>query len=139
MRGFESYKILKNEFSKFTSESKKQKPIFDKKKENKVLENLSFKRKDDQNNDLVIFDNIDLSIKLNSVIGIIGSSGSGKTTLLKIIIGLLKPNSGSVKINGIDLEELNITDLYKKISYIPQEPFFLYDTIKNNIISSDIL
>ena len=90
-----------------------------------VLENLSFKRKDDQNNDLVIFDNIDLSIKLNSVIGIIGSSGSGKTTLLKIIIGLLKPNSGSVKINGIDLEELNITDLYKNILYTSRTIFLI--------------
>ncbi len=139
MRGFESYKILKNEFSKFTSVSKKQKPIFGQKIVNIVLENLSFKRKDDKNNDLVIFDKINLSIKLNNVIGIIGPSGSGKTTLLKIIIGLLKPNSGSVKINGIDLQDLNIRDLYKKISYIPQEPFFLYDTIKNNIISSNIL
>ena len=56
---------------------------------------------------------------------IIGSSGSGKTTLLKIIIGLLKPNSGSVKINGIDLEELNITDFIKNILYTSRTIFLI--------------
>ena len=137
-KGFESYKILKKEFISIASVEEYKKIVLDKEISEVILENVSFSRKDKDNNNIVIFDKINLSLKSNSIVGIMGPSGSGKTTLLQIIIGLLKPNNGSVKINGQDLNNLNIKDLYKKISYIPQEPFFLHDKIKNNIISSNI-
>jgi zinc transport system ATP-binding protein len=71
---------------------------------------------------------IDVSFPIHEgdFLAIIGPNGSGKTTLVKIILGLLKPNSGSVEIFGEALEEFRD---WKKIGYVPQkathiDPFF---------------
>ena len=56
---------------------------------------------------LQVFKNFSLSLHQGESIGLVGASGSGKTTLLHIISGLDRPDSGSVKIQGIDITELN--------------------------------
>ena len=56
---------------------------------------------------LQVFKNFSLSLHQGETIGLVGASGSGKSTLLHIICGLDKPDSGSVKIKGIDITELN--------------------------------
>ena len=56
---------------------------------------------------LQVFKNFSLSLHLGESIGLVGASGSGKSTLLHIICGLDRPDSGSVKIQGIDITELN--------------------------------
>ena len=56
---------------------------------------------------LQVFKNFSLSLHQGESIGLVGASGSGKSTLLHIICGLDKPDSGSVKIQGIDITELN--------------------------------
>ena len=55
---------------------------------------------------LQVFKNFSLSLHEGETIGLVGASGSGKSTLLHIICGLDKPDSGSVKIKGIDITEL---------------------------------
>ena len=56
---------------------------------------------------LQVFKNFSLSLHEGETIGLVGASGSGKSTLLHIICGLDRPDSGSVKIQGIDITELN--------------------------------
>ena len=56
---------------------------------------------------LQVFKNFSLSLHQGESIGLVGASGSGKSTLLHIICGLDRPDSGSVKIQGIDITELN--------------------------------
>ncbi len=56
---------------------------------------------------LQVFKNFSLSLDQGESIGLVGASGSGKSTLLHIICGLDRPDSGSVKIQGIDITELN--------------------------------
>ena len=76
-------------------------------------------------------DDINLKIKKNKILGIFGSSGSGKSTLVKIIIGLLKPESGKIFIDNKLIEHsLYVTN---KISYISEKFYLLNDTIGNNI------
>ena len=75
---------------------------------------------------------INLTIKKNSVVGIIGKSGEGKTTLVDIISGLLKPEAGHVKVDGININ-LNILEWRKKISYYSQKMTVFHTSIKNNI------
>ncbi len=64
-----------------------------------------------------ILENIDLEIKQGEFLGIIGPNGAGKTTLLKIMLGLIKPTSGTIKLFGEDIHDFK--DWYK-IGYIPQ-------------------
>ena len=50
-----------------------------------------------------VFKNLNLEIKKNQLIGVIGQSGSGKTTLIDLLLGLLEPNSGNIKSNNLDI------------------------------------
>ena len=99
-------------------------------KEKIELKNLSFFFK---NNERKIINNISLLIRKYEKVGIIGKSGSGKTTLLNIILVFLKPEEGNFI---IDNNETVIKDLelwLSCISYVPQNPVILNDTIKTNI------
>eukprot|EP01136_Pigoraptor_vietnamica_P026662 Opistho-1_new@81951 len=68
-------------------------------------------------------DEINLEIMAGSVVGIIGQSGSGKTTLVNILTGLLKPGSGKVVVDDIDITS-RMVDFRKQIGYVPQNIFF---------------
>lgn len=64
-----------------------------------------------------VISNINLDIKRGEFLGIIGPNGSGKTTFLKVILGLLKPQEGTVEILGQDIQKLKDKS---KIGYVPQ-------------------
>ena len=82
--------------------------------------------------DVDILKNINLNISEGNVIGIVGKTGSGKSTFVDLIIGLLKPTSGQILVNGKDIS--NFPNSWKKIiGYVPQETFMLNQTIKDNI------
>ena len=68
--------------------------------------------------------NLSLNIDKGEIIGLIGPDGAGKTTLLRLMIGLLKPNSGSIQIEGVDSVK-NPQLVKDKIGYMPQH-FSLY-------------
>ena len=81
----------------------------------------------------LILNNINIKINKGEMIGIVGSSGSGKTTLIDIFLGLLKPLSGRISIDGVEINEKNMKSLQDIIGYVPQSPAFIDDTIKRNI------
>lgn len=81
---------------------------------------------------------IDFTIKAGDFICIIGKSGSGKSTLLNMLVGLLRPTSGEILIDGIDLWSLTEKDMAKlrssKFGYIPQGPSLLSNlTVLDNV------
>ena len=83
-----------------------------------------------------IFKNINLKLKKNNTIFLEGSNGSGKSTFVDLISGMLKPNKGSIKINGINLED--ISDSWKdKIGYVSQSNYLINSSIKNNIVLAE--
>lgn len=79
-----------------------------------------------------IFKNFSLDIPRNSSIAFVGPTGCGKTTLVDIILGLLKPDSGKIYIDGIDIEE-NLPAWQTRIGYVPQFIFLLDDSIRANV------
>lgn len=68
-----------------------------------------------------IIDNISFSIELGKITGFIGVNGSGKTTTLNILTGILSPNSGTVKVNGIDLKKNHI-EAKRLFTFVSDEP-----------------
>ena len=76
---------------------------------------------------------VNIEISKGTSVGIIGRSGAGKSTLVDIILGLLKPKSGEIIIDGENIDkEKNIWQT--QIGYVPQNIYLLDDTIKKNII-----
>lgn len=79
-----------------------------------------------------ILQNANMEIHKGQSIGIIGASGAGKTTAIDIMLGLLKPQSGQVLVDGINIEE-NMESWLEHLAYIPQQIFLMDDSIKANV------
>lgn len=80
-----------------------------------------------------ILDQINLKIDKNSSLGITGKSGSGKSTLMDIMLGLLQPTSGVLKIDGKVINETNVQCWQSLISYVPQFIYLADTTVAENI------
>ncbi|HEY9707173.1 MAG TPA: ATP-binding cassette domain-containing protein, partial [Oculatellaceae cyanobacterium] len=76
--------------------------------------------------------NISLEINKGESIGLIGKSGAGKTTLVDVILGLLVPESGDIKVDGVSVGS-NLRPWQNLLGYIPQAIFLTDDTIERNI------
>ncbi len=94
------------------------------------FDNVSFTY-DDTN--ITALQNLSFEIKNGETIGIIGKTGSGKSTILDLIGRLYDVSSGEIRIDGIPIKDLNLTDVRKHIGYVPQDAFLFSDTIQNNI------
>lgn len=93
------------------------------------LKNISYRYSETDSN---VLKNINLTIKKGEVIGFIGTSGSGKSTLIDIILGLLKPETGSIFLDNNEITQI-MKPWQKLIGYVPQSIFLSDDNIKNNI------
>jgi len=65
--------------------------------------------------------NFHCSIEAGTIVGVIGPNGSGKTSLLKLLLGLLRPESGAVHLFGQDLRTLSPAKIAQQIAFVPQE------------------
>jgi ABC-2 type transport system ATP-binding protein len=71
--------------------------------------------------DVTAVDYLDLEVRRGEVFGLLGPNGSGKSTTLKMILGLVKPDSGSVNVLGINVEDDPVA-VKRKIGYVPEAP-----------------
>ncbi len=83
------------------------------------IKNLSFGYKN-----YLVLNNLSLTLLDNKIGVILGKNGAGKSTLFKNILGILKPNEGSIIIDNINLNTLSRKERAKKISYVPQDISF---------------
>ena len=118
-----------NEFNLNNKSSKKfleEKFIFEDEIE---LKNISFSYPNTQQK---VINNLSLKIKKGTTIGLIGESGAGKTTLINLILGLLEPTEGNIKIDGKNIFD-DVLNWQNQIGYVPQNIFLTDDSIKKNI------
>ncbi len=80
-----------------------------------------------------VLNDINIEIKRNSAVAIIGETGAGKSTLIDLLIGLYYPTHGQILIDGETLTNLNMPQWRRSIGYVPQEIFLIDDTIMRNI------
>nr|WP_316247111.1 ATP-binding cassette domain-containing protein [Marinomonas sp. IMCC 4694] len=77
---------------------------------------------------------ININIKKGEKVAIIGRIGSGKSTLGKLMTGLYTPDSGAVRVDGVDLRQVNPADLRRNIGSVSQDVNLFYGSIKDNIV-----
>jgi len=85
-------------------------------------------------NSIPVLDDLSLEVESGEILTVIGPNGSGKSTLLRCIDRILKPQTGSILIDGRETSRLDGTELAKKIGYVPQRenrsfPATVFDTV----------
>jgi ABC-type multidrug transport system fused ATPase/permease subunit len=103
---------------------------FDKLVEQITFDNVGFKY---AVNSEFSLKNISFSVKKNTVTTIIGPSGSGKSTIIDLLLELRTATTGSISIDGINIEDYNLHSLRNGISYVPQDPNIFNTTIYQHI------
>ena len=83
--------------------------------------------------DKEILHGVTMELKAGTVNAIVGPSGSGKSTIAKLIASLWDVNSGSIKIGGVDIKQLSLTDFNQKIAYVAQDNYLFNESVRENI------
>ena len=80
-----------------------------------------------------VLSDLSFRIKEGEHVAIIGKVGSGKSTINRLILGLYQPSEGSVKIDGVDIRQLDPAEVRKTIGYVPQDVTLFYGSLRENI------
>ena len=79
-----------------------------------------------------VLEKVNLEIRWGESIGIAGSTGAGKSTFLDLILGLFRPTSGAITIDGEDLYH-HLANWRQRLGYVPQHPYLIDDTLRRNV------
>ena len=80
-----------------------------------------------------VLNNISLRITSNETLAIVGPTGAGKTTLINLVCRFYDPTSGSIRVDGYDLRDVNLQSLHRQIGLVLQEPFLFAGSVRENI------
>lgn len=94
-----------------------------------VFENVSFRYSPAQS----VLEKINLRVAYGETVAIVGPNGCGKSTLANLIPRFYDPNSGSIRLDGVDLRDMRMRDLRSQIGLVNQETLLFDDTVLNNI------
>lgn len=85
------------------------------------------------NTSIAVIKDLNLIISINSAVAFVGPTGAGKTTLVDIILGLLTPSAGILKVDEVKIDKDNVTKWQRSIGYVPQQIYLSDDTVARNI------
>jgi len=76
---------------------------------------------------------VSFEVNAGEIVAVVGGNGSGKSTILKLITGIYNPQAGNVRIDNMDIRQLDVVELRHAVSYVPQTFQFFYGTIAQNL------
>ncbi|MGH8149849.1 MAG: ABC transporter transmembrane domain-containing protein, partial [Steroidobacteraceae bacterium] len=80
-----------------------------------------------------VLDDVSFRVPAGRALGIVGASGSGKSTILRLLVRLLEPDTGVIRLDGISLAALPLSELRAAVAVVPQDAGLLNDTVGRNI------
>jgi ABC-type multidrug transport system fused ATPase/permease subunit len=80
---------------------------------------------------------VDLTFRAGEAVALVGASGEGKTTLLLLLLGLIRPTRGVIRIDGVEVREVTPASLRRQFGWVAQEPLLFADTVLGNIAFGD--
>lgn len=81
-----------------------------------------------------VLENVSFTVKAGETLGIVGPSGAGKSTLLSLVARFYDPTHGRVMLDGEDLRNFRLQDIYAKLAIVTQDPFLFTTSIRENIL-----
>jgi len=81
-----------------------------------------------------VLEDISFRIEAGRSLAIVGATGSGKSTLVDLLVRTYDATRGSVKLDGVDVRELDLTTLRRAVGFVPQETFLFGDTLRENVL-----
>jgi ATP-binding cassette subfamily B protein len=129
-KGFASIRSLGEVLESPDIEENAGKPVMNQVIGEVKFQNVSF-RYPQGNRDAI--KGVSLQAKPGELIALVGPSGSGKSTLINLIIGFLRPQSGSISIDGNDLSDFDLRTFRRSISVVPQESVLFEGSVRDNI------
>ncbi len=94
-----------------------------------TIENINFRYGDEN-----VLKNFSIEVPRGKTVALVGQSGSGKSTIANLLTRFYDVNEGSIKIDGIDIKDMNIHSLRSLMGLVTQDSILFNDTIKNNIL-----
>ncbi|MGF7177578.1 peptidase domain-containing ABC transporter [Azospirillum doebereinerae] len=80
---------------------------------------------------------VSFTVKPGQIVAIVGPDGAGKSSMLKVMLGLYPPQAGNVRIDGVDIRQMDPIDMRKSIGYVPQASTLFYGTVAQNLRFAD--
>ena len=80
-----------------------------------------------------VLDDVTIEIKPGQRVAVVGETGSGKTTFAKLLVRMLDPDSGVIRVGGVDLRSVAFSNLRSRVGFVPQEGFLFEGTIADNV------
>lgn len=84
-----------------------------------------------------VLDDFSVSIPAGMITALVGESGAGKTTAADLVTGLIRPDRGEVRVDGVPLDELDVRRWRQLIGYVPQDVLILHDSVEMNVSLGD--
>lgn len=99
----------------------------------RILEGIELREVEFAYGDREVLRGVNMKIESGKFVALVGPSGSGKTTLADLIVGLLLPDSGEIRVDGIQLSDFDVHSWRAGIGYVPQDLLLFHDSIRRNV------
>ncbi len=97
------------------------------------VQTVSFEQVGLEYGDTKALNRISMDIKMGESIALVGNSGAGKSSFVNLLVRFYNPSSGLIRLDGVDIKEIDLISLHQKIAYVTQRIYIFNDTVANNI------